>query len=154
MPGDVDIYARMIPQGSYESMRPEYPTATTRRSIRRVIEIKRTTPEMSKTGLDADIFAAAGQENVLFVQRCRTAAQRTEKYRTAERAQLFIQQADPPGADVPRYVELEFTSPRGTSRPASPPSCTSRGSCASRPRAGRMRTWPRSCSTTRLRPRT
>ena len=114
VPGDREIYARMIPHGAFASMRPELPTPTSRpidsRSAR-VIALAKTTPKASKTGLDADILAAVAGDT-LFVLRSSTAAQRTEKFRPAERAQLFIQQADPPKQDVPRYVELEFTSPR------------------------------------------
>jgi hypothetical protein len=118
VPGDREIFARMLPDGGYESMRPELPTATTRPlaggaggDAPRAIAIEKTTPKSSKTGLDADILAAVSG-NTLFVERSPTAAQRSDKYRAAERAQLFIQQADPPKRDVPRYIELEFTSPR------------------------------------------
>jgi len=111
VPGDCTIYARMIPDGAFASMRPELPTPTTRPITGGVIAIEKTTPASSKTGLDADLFAAASGQ-LLFVERCPTAAQRTEKYRAAERGQLFIQQADPPKRDIPRYLELEFTSPR------------------------------------------
>jgi hypothetical protein len=116
VPGDVKVYARMIPDGVYESMRPEMPTPATRpigaTSPRdRVIAIEKTTPGSSKVGLDADALAVLAG-NLLFVQRSPTAAQRTPNYRPGERGQIFIQQADPPKRDVPRYVELEFTSPR------------------------------------------
>jgi hypothetical protein len=114
VPGDRQIYARMIPDGVFESMRPEMPTPTTRpidAKNPRVIALEKTTPSASKTGLDADILAAVAGDT-LFVLRSSTAAKRTEKFRPAERGQLFIQQADPPKQDVPRYVELEFTSPR------------------------------------------
>ena len=114
VPGDRDIYARMIPDGVFESMRPEMPTPTSRpidAKNPRVIALSKTTPSASKTGLDADILAAVKAET-LFVIRSQTAAMRTDKFRAAERAQLFIQQADPPKQDTPRYLELEFTGPR------------------------------------------
>jgi hypothetical protein len=114
VPGDRDIYARMIPDGVFESMRPEMPTPTSRpidQKNPRVIALSKTTPSASKTGLDADLLAAV-KGDTLFVIRSQTAAMRTEKFRPAERGQLFIQQADPPKQDVPRYIELEFTGPR------------------------------------------
>ena len=114
VPGDREVYARMIPNGAFESMRPELPTPTTRpidAKNPRLIALAKTTPKASKTGLDADVLAAVAGDT-LFVLRSRSAGRRTEKFRPAERGQLFIQQADPPKQDVPRYVELEFTSPR------------------------------------------
>src|SRR5688500_12664724 len=62
VPGDVQVYARMIPDGVYESMRPDMPTPATRpigaSSPRdRVIAIEKTTPASSKVGLDADALA-------------------------------------------------------------------------------------------------
>ena len=120
IPGSMNLFARMISGGRYESMLAKSPTPTTRPiSGGRVISIEKTTPA-SKVGLDADILAAAAG-NVLFIQRSATAAQRTPKYRAAERAQIFIQQADPPKRDVPRYLELEFTSPREDLAAGSPP---------------------------------
>ncbi|MEA2733769.1 MAG: hypothetical protein QOE14_220, partial [Humisphaera sp.] len=111
VPGSVKIYARLIPDGVYGSMRADLPTPTTRPLAKRVIVIEKPTPDSAKVGLDADILAAASGD-LLFVQRSPTAALRSPNYRKAERAQVFIQRADEPKLDVPRYVELEFTSPR------------------------------------------
>ena len=78
----------------------------------RVIAIEPPVPHASKLGLDGDILAAAFGKT-LFIQQCVTAgAAKVSGYRRAERAQVFVQQADPPARDVPRYVELEFTGPR------------------------------------------
>ena len=112
--GNANLYARMVTDGVYESMRAEYPTPTTRplgNPRGRVIALDKTTPDAAKVGLDADILAAAVGD-ILFVQHSPTAAQRSPGYRPAERGQVFIQQADAPSRDVPRYMELEFTSPR------------------------------------------
>jgi hypothetical protein len=121
VPGDAKLYARLIPGGVTKPMAPAAnPPAATLPIADRVVAVHPPVPRASKIGLDADVLAAATGKT-LFVQRSATAAASIEPgYRIAERAQIFCQQADVvPDKEnanrspaMPRYLELEFTSPR------------------------------------------
>jgi hypothetical protein len=112
VPGDAKLYARVLPDGVVRPMRPGGGPPTTRPVAGRVFAIEPPVPGTSKLGLDGDILAAA-LGKTLYIQHSSTAAAaNVAGYRRGERAQVFTQQADPPKRDVPRYVELEFTSPR------------------------------------------
>jgi hypothetical protein len=113
VPGFAKMYARLLPDGVARAMEPAARPAATRPVMGRVIAIEPPVPHAAKLGLDADLLAIASGKT-LFVQHSASAAApvNVAGYRRAERAQLFVQQADPPRRDVPRYVELEFTSPR------------------------------------------
>jgi hypothetical protein len=112
IPGNARLYARLLPDGVTRPMAPATaPIATRPLDDGRAIALDPPSPRAAKLGLDADILAAA-VGNVLFVQNSQTAATAARGYRGTERAQVFVQQADKPKLDVPRYAELEFTSPR------------------------------------------
>ena len=119
IPGNAKLYARMIPDGVTKPMNLGASTMppTTKPVVDAVVAVIPPTPRAGKLGIDADVLAAASGP-ALFVQRSPTAATNSHGYRRTERAQIFCQQADVKEKErnrsgvVPRYLELEFTSPR------------------------------------------
>jgi hypothetical protein len=85
------------------------------KSIRReanLLSIERSPSRSTKIGLDGDLLAAV-RNRVLFVQEYVESATTKGEHRPGHRAQVYgnPDKTDAHPADVPPYVELEFTSP-------------------------------------------
>jgi len=105
----VTIYGKLAPVGAVIGLNPA-PWEGRHAIAPGILVIDLPEQHAGKIGLDAATLAWAAGE-VLFVAHSETAVREANRYRTGERAQVFIQ--TPPNPQSPsRYAEFEFTSPR------------------------------------------
>jgi hypothetical protein len=110
----VRIYAKLAPVGAVVGL-PPAPWEGRHAIAPGILVIDLPAERAGKIGLDAATLAWAAGE-VLFVAHSETAEREARRYRTGERAQVYIQNAPnpkSPSTNTPsRYAEFEFTSPR------------------------------------------